>query len=155
MYTRKVPSYNSLKACKGTMFFLPLPLDKTLATLEEVQNSISGTKTGLSDPELFIIVNSKSKTRNTVWQSLINVDTLRGALRKRKEINWVYADIDEASLDDASKRIIESVSETSSTMLLKVNEDDVTTYQSYTIRRLDQKQPNMRLALNCVRRDAV
>ena len=24
-YTAKVPIYNSLKACKGTMFFLPLP----------------------------------------------------------------------------------------------------------------------------------
>ena len=31
-YTNKVPSYNSLKACKGNMFFLPLPLDKTLDT---------------------------------------------------------------------------------------------------------------------------
>ena len=29
-YTAKVPVYNSLKACKGTMFFLPLPLNKTL-----------------------------------------------------------------------------------------------------------------------------
>ena len=34
----KVPSHNSLKACKGTMFFLPLPLEKTVQTLEEVQN---------------------------------------------------------------------------------------------------------------------
>ena len=29
-YTAKVPTYNSLKACKGIMFFLPLPLNKTL-----------------------------------------------------------------------------------------------------------------------------
>ena len=35
-YTAKVPTYNSLKACKGSMLFLPLPLDKTLQTLEEV-----------------------------------------------------------------------------------------------------------------------
>ena len=34
-YTGKVPTYNSLKACKGTMFFLPLPLNKTLDTLEK------------------------------------------------------------------------------------------------------------------------
>ena len=32
-YTTKVPTYNSLQACKGTMFFLPLPLNKTIATL--------------------------------------------------------------------------------------------------------------------------
>ena len=50
-----VPSHNSLKACKGTMFFLPLPLDKTKDTLEEIQKNAS-----LPDPELFIIVNSKS-----------------------------------------------------------------------------------------------
>ena len=40
-YTGKVPIYNSLKACKGTMFFLPLPLNKTLATLDEVEQSTS------------------------------------------------------------------------------------------------------------------
>ena len=32
-YTGKVPSYNSLKACKGTMFFLPLPLEKNSANV--------------------------------------------------------------------------------------------------------------------------
>ena len=35
-YMGKVPSHNSLKACKGTMFFLPLPLEKTVKTMEEV-----------------------------------------------------------------------------------------------------------------------
>ena len=38
-YTGKVPIYNSLKACKGTMFFLPLPLNKTLETLDQVEHS--------------------------------------------------------------------------------------------------------------------
>lgn len=42
-YKEKVPSHNSLKTCKGTMFFLPLPLDKT----EEVQKKID-----LPNPEL-------------------------------------------------------------------------------------------------------
>ena len=31
-YTGKVPSYISLKDCKGTMFFLPLPMKRTLET---------------------------------------------------------------------------------------------------------------------------
>ena len=48
-YTHKVPTYNSLKACKGTMFFLPLPLEKTMATLDEVEES------DLPNPELYII----------------------------------------------------------------------------------------------------
>ena len=45
-YTNKVPSYNLLKACKGNMFFLPLPLDKTLETLDGVEGS-------LANPELY------------------------------------------------------------------------------------------------------
>ena len=36
-YTAKVPIYNSLKASKGTVFFLPLPLNKTLETLDQVE----------------------------------------------------------------------------------------------------------------------
>ena len=40
----KVPKYNSLKACKGTVFFLPLPLEKTLETLGEVrQPGVAGS----------------------------------------------------------------------------------------------------------------
>ena len=34
MYTAKVPVYNSFKVCKGTVFFLPLPLNKTFETLD-------------------------------------------------------------------------------------------------------------------------
>ena len=142
-YTGKVPSHNSLKACKGTMFFLPLPLEKTVKTMEEVNKKVDGSVTGLPNPGLFIIVNSKSKTKKVVWQSLIDICALRDALRKLKDINWVYADVDEASLDDAACRIIESVSDTSSTMLQKVSDDDVSFYQSYTIRRLDHKEPNV------------
>ena len=40
-YTGNTLSYNSLKACKGTMFFLPLPLDKTVQTLEEMAHQIN------------------------------------------------------------------------------------------------------------------
>ncbi len=54
-YTAKVPVYNSLKACKGTMFFLPLPLNKMLETLDQVEASSDA----LHDPELYIIVNGR------------------------------------------------------------------------------------------------
>ena len=53
-YTGKVPSYNSLKACKGTMFFLPLPLEKTVQTLEAVENKVVGASARLPDPEVYI-----------------------------------------------------------------------------------------------------
>ena len=78
-----------------------------------------------------------------VWQSLIDICALRDSLRKLKDMNWVYANIDEASLDDAARRIIECVSDTSSTMLHKVSDNHVSSYPSCTIRRLDQKEPNI------------
>ena len=56
-YTGNVPSYNSLKACKGTMFFLPLPVVKTVQTLEEIEKKRDGSPDKLPNPELFIIVN--------------------------------------------------------------------------------------------------
>ena len=51
-YIGKVPSYNSLKACKGTMFFLPLPLDKTIQTIDNIINGRGMSSVGLPDPEL-------------------------------------------------------------------------------------------------------
>ena len=66
----------TLKACKGTMCFLPLPLKKTLETLDQVQ-SPSDVKTSLPDPELLIIVNGKPTKSNTVWQTLGDVNAVR------------------------------------------------------------------------------
>ena len=124
-YTGKVPSYNSLKACKGTMFFLPLPLERTVQTLEAVDNMAVGASASLPDLEVYMSVNGKpSQKPKFIWQSLINVDKLKGALRTLKNINnyRLYADLDENSLDDASRRVMESVSDTTST---KVSVEDI------------------------------
>ena len=51
-YSGKVPAYNALQACKGAMFFLPVPLNITLETLSEIHDMVT-----LPDPELFIILN--------------------------------------------------------------------------------------------------
>ena len=50
--------YNSLKGCKGTMCILPLSLNKTLDTLEEIKHS--DTASDLTDPELYVFVNGKA-----------------------------------------------------------------------------------------------
>ena len=74
-YTGRVAIYNSLKACHGTMFFLPLPLKKILDTLHQV--NLSGKReTALPDPELYIIVNGKtSNQRKDVKSRLLNKDS--------------------------------------------------------------------------------
>ena len=139
-HTGKGPT---LKACKGTMFFLPLPLDKTLQTIEDVENSKDMDSVGLPDPELYILVSGKLSKQKVLWQSMVNIAQVRAAVQKLKQINWLYANIDDSSVDDASQHIVESVSDTTSTVLAKVTADDVKSFQSYTIRRLDQKQSSL------------
>ena len=61
-------SYNSLKACKATMFFLPLPLNKTLETLDQVEHS--DDLPNLS----YIIDNGKPTKSKVVWRSLVGCE---------------------------------------------------------------------------------
>ena len=97
-YTGKVPRYNSLQACKGTMFFLPLPLNKTIETLNKVQQHTSV----LPDPELYIIVNGRPTKSNVVWHSLVDVNHLKTAIRKLRSCNWLYKDVHEKCIDALS-----------------------------------------------------
>ena len=76
-------------------------------------------------------------------------------VQKLKQINWHYANIDDSSVVDASRRIVGSVSDTTSTMLAKVTADDVKSFQSYTIRRLDQKESSLDSELMNVKEDAL
>ena len=143
-YTGKVPHYNALKACKGTVFFLPLPLEKTLKTIDEVHNNKSGEGlAGLPDPELYIIINGKPSRNKILWQSVVNVEHVKAAVEKLREINWLYADVEDSSIDDASRRVIECVSDTTDQMLVKASAEDVKSFKAYTIRRLDQKQSSL------------
>ena len=137
-YTGKVPIYNSLKACNGTMFFLPLPLNKTLGTLH--QANLSGNRvTALPDPELYIIVNGKPTKCKIVWRSLVNVANINAAVCKLKEINWLYGEVDKDSVHDVYKKVIEITNSATSRMLVKASESDVSGFQAFTVRNLDNK----------------
>ena len=134
-YTAKVPMYNSLKACKGVMFFLPLPLEKTLDTFDEVDNNVSP-----ASPELYIIVNGKPTKTKVVWRSLVDVNEIKKAVQKLKDINWLYKDVREDSVDEAVQDVVEVVKKTSSTVLEKATKEDISNLQCYTIRNLSTKQ---------------
>ena len=74
-YTGKVPVYNSLKAIKGNIFFLPLPLQNTLDQLDEVgfgSDRLHEITTTLPDPELYIIVDSHRTKDKIVLTKQIN-----------------------------------------------------------------------------------
>ena len=135
-YTTKVPIYNSLKACKGTVFFLPLPLNKTLETLDQVEQS---GDTALPDPALYIIVNGRPMKSKVVWRSLVDVNPVKAAIQKLKESNWLYKEVHGDSVDEAGKKVIEVTNGTSSTMLAKATDDDIAGFQAFTIRNLDTK----------------
>ena len=79
-YTGKVPTYNSLQACKGTMLFLPLPLSKTLETLNKVNQHSSV----LPDP-----INGRFTKSNVVWHTIVNVSQVKTAIKALPSCNWL------------------------------------------------------------------
>ena len=128
-YTAKVPIYNSLKACKGTMFFLPLPLNKTLETLDQVEQCGGA----LPNPELYIIVNGRPTKSKVVRRSLVDVNCVKKAVSKLKLCNWLYWDAKKESIDETTKHIIEVSNTATTSMLEKATKDDVASFQAYTI----------------------
>ena len=70
----------------------------------------------LPDPELFIILNGVPTKNKVVWQTLVDVNALKFAIHKLKEINWLYKNLDDQSLDDAAKKVVEVVDKASSKM---------------------------------------
>ena len=97
-YTAKVPTYNSLKACKGNMFFSPCLFIK-LKTINEIQDDPN-----LADPKLYIILNGVPTKKKVIWRYLIDINNLKAAIAKLKDINWLYKSVDDKCLDEAAKK---------------------------------------------------
>ena len=131
-YTGKVPIYNSLKACNGTIFFLPFPFNTTLDTLHQANFSGKGVSV-LPDPELYIIVNGKPTKSKIVWYSFVNVANINAAVCKLKEINWLYGVVHKDSVYDVYKKVIEITNSATSRMLAKASESDVSGFQTLLV----------------------
>ena len=69
------------------MFVLPLPLENTLATLEQSEG-------GLGKPQLYVVVNGIPTKKKVIWRSLVDVNNVKAAVAKLKEINWLYSDVE-------------------------------------------------------------
>ena len=106
------------------MFFLPLPFNKTLETLGQVKHLSSA----LPEPKLYITLNGKPTKQQVVWRSLVNVDLVKIAAQKLKETNWLYKGLDDKSVDEAAKRVIEVTNNTSSTMVEKATASDIAAF---------------------------
>ena len=130
-YTAKVPIYNS---CKGTVFYLPLPVEKTIKTLSDAQDF---RPKNLPDPELLVILNSEATKTKKIWRTLVDVKKVQAAFDKLKDINWLYGNLDDQSLDDVAKKVVETANCATSTMVEEATDEDILGFQSYTIQNMN------------------
>ena len=72
---------------------------------------------------------------------MIDTKAIKKAVKKLKEVNWLYQNVDEASVDTAATKAIEAVSSTTSSLLKKATPADVAGLEPYTICRMDEKLP--------------
>ena len=93
----------------------------------------------MPDTELYIIVNGKPTKSKIVWYNLVNVANINAAVCKLKEINWLYGVVHKDSVDDVYKKVIEITNSATSRMLAKASESDVSGFQAFTVRNLDNK----------------
>uniref|UniRef100_A0A1X7UYI4 Dynein heavy chain tail domain-containing protein n=1 Tax=Amphimedon queenslandica TaxID=400682 RepID=A0A1X7UYI4_AMPQE len=63
------------------------------------------------------------------------LNEMTAALRKLKEINWLYRNVNNDSIDELSKLVIQVVSNTTCKMLDKANDQDLGGLWAYTIRK--------------------
>ena len=72
-----------------------IAIEKTMATLDEVEIDLPN----LPKLELYIIINGQPTKSNTVWQTLVDVNHVKAALLKLKEINWLYRNVDNDTIE--------------------------------------------------------
>ena len=68
------------------------------------------------------------------------MNAVQAAIQKLREVNWLYKDINDTSINDVARQVIETAESATSTMLVKASKEDVSSFQSYTIRMLNEKQ---------------
>ncbi len=69
----------------------------------------------------------------------MDVNRVKKALSKLKEINWFYKDVDDDSVDECAKKVIEVCDSATGEMIEKVTPQDIASFQAYAIRQLDPK----------------
>uniref|UniRef100_A0A1X7UWL9 Helitron helicase-like domain-containing protein n=1 Tax=Amphimedon queenslandica TaxID=400682 RepID=A0A1X7UWL9_AMPQE len=104
---------------------------KTLSKAEDF-----GPK-NLPNPELHLILNSEATKTNKIWRTLVDVDKVQAAYEKLKDINWLYGNLDDQSLDDVAKKVVKTANSATSTMVEEATDEDIQGFQSYTIQNMN------------------
>uniref|UniRef100_A0A1X7UN21 Uncharacterized protein n=1 Tax=Amphimedon queenslandica TaxID=400682 RepID=A0A1X7UN21_AMPQE len=85
----------------------------------ETLNEVGLNSNLLPNPVLYIVINGQPTKSNNVWRSLVDVKKIKAAIRKLKEINWLYRSVDDNSTNELSKNVIQVVSNTTCKILKK------------------------------------
>ena len=81
---KKLPPSHLINKVHGSTLHLPLPLQETLKRLP------SPTQPILDHGELFVLLRSIPTTKKVVWQNIVDITKVYGAL---KDINPIYSEI--------------------------------------------------------------
>ena len=91
-----------------------------------------------------MVVSGIPTKKKVIWRSLVDVNKVKAAVAKLKEINWLYSDVDPDKVKKTGDEIVIDVAHSAtSTMLEKVSDKDeyCAGLQAYTIRHLDKPVP--------------
>ena len=86
------------------------------------------------------MVNGIPLEKKVIWRSIVNVSAVKTAIWKLREINWLYKEVLTQALMRFAQPVIETADSATSPMLVKASKEDVSSFQSYTIRSLNVKQ---------------
>ena len=151
---KKLPPSHLINKVHGSTFHLPLPLQETLKHLP------SPTQPILDHGELFVLLQSIPTTKQVVWQNIVDITKVYGALKKLKDINPIYSEINLPALPSDLKlgsKISEHAVESDpiedkntddeigdgNAMVKKVaKEEEAELYKNYTIQTLHPPRVN-------------
>ena len=129
-----------------------MPLDSIFSNVVEGTQECAAQECVLRKPDLELRLQAENNKAiaeyrkavedypKNVCKSLVDINEIKKAVQTLKDINWLYKDVREDSVDEAVQDVVEVVKKTSSTVLEKATKEDISNLQCYTIRNLSTKQ---------------
>ena len=69
----------------------------------------------------------------------MNIHHIKAAINTLRSCNWLYKHVQDSSVEESTKHIIEVANNATSKMLEKASDNEIDAFQAYTIRNLDNK----------------
>ena len=69
---------------------------------------------------------------------MVDVKQVQAAYEKLKEINWLYKNLDDESLDEVSKKVVEVANSATSTVVEEATDEDFLGFQQYKMQNVKE-----------------